>query len=255
MGLRADALKMTPSKVLNTRLPSSTHRAESRVGECDSWDRDACRIRGHAGSGPTPYPAGRSSPKPRRLFRNCRVQDTASSRHPSSELDGNPAWRDGGALSLFFRHRHRTPLSFVGLEDLLAQPKTLRSDFDKLVVSDEFNGLLQIKIPEWHESNRDVRGGRPHVGQFLFADHIHVKIVVLGILANDHAFVNIDGGADKKLAALLQAVKGIRRGHARAIGNQRARQAMGNLALPFDVAIKKRIHDDGAASVGEQLAA
>src|SRR5579862_4605683 len=30
---------------------------------------------------------------------------------------------------------------------------------------------------------------------------------------------------------------------------------MRNLALPFDVTIKQRIHNDGAASIGEQLAA
>ena len=39
---------------------------------------------------------------------------------------------------------------------------------------------------------RVVGGGSAHVGELLFADDVHVEIVVAGVLADDHAFVNLD---------------------------------------------------------------
>ena len=94
-----------------------------------------------------------------------------------------------------------------------------------------------------------------HVGQLFFADCVYVKVVVFGVLADDHAFVNFDAGADEQLAALLQVPEGIGGGGAGAVGDQRAGQAVGNFALPLGVAVEERVHHDGAARVGEQLAA
>ena len=143
----------------NTHPPSNIRRAESRVAEGDSWDRGACRSGGTSDSGSRPCPADRSFQGLRRLCRNCRARGIASNQHLSLHPAGNPACGYGAASPLFFGHRHRTSLSLVGLQYLLAQPQRFGSDLDKLVVGDKFNRLLKIQISKWHQSNRYVRGG------------------------------------------------------------------------------------------------
>ena len=150
-GVKAfSALLPSPS----TRPPSNIRHAESRVAEGGSWDRGACHSWGTSDSGSTSSRGHRSFQRPRRLCRSCRGQGKASSRF--SNLARHPDCGYGAASPLFFRHRHRTPLTLVGLQHLLAQPQRLGSDLDKLVVGDELNRLLQIQIAKWHQAHRYV---------------------------------------------------------------------------------------------------
>ena len=65
---------------------------------------------------------------------------------------------------------------------------------------------------ERHQANRFVGGGRTHVGQLLLAHHVHVQIVVAGVLADDHALVDLDARTNEQIAAVLQSFQCIRRG-------------------------------------------
>ena len=90
----------------------------------------------------------------------------------------------------------------------------------------------RFKRAEGHQANGFIGGGRAHVGQFFLADDVDVEIVIAGILADNHAFVDIHPGPDEQFAALLQVQQRISRGRAGAVGDQRARGPVRDLALP-----------------------
>src|SRR5580692_7892358 len=159
------------------------------------------------------------------------------------------------AASRFFHRRELVLLALIRLQSFFPQAQRLRRDLHELVVGDELDGLLQIQLPEGDQTDRFVGGGSTHVGQFLFAHGVHVEVVVLRVLPDNHALIKFHARANEKLAAFLQAPESISRRRAGAIGNQRAREPVRNLALPFGVAVEQRVHDDGSAGVGEQLAA
>src|SRR5499427_6218315 len=158
-------------------------------------------------------------------------------------------------LLRLFDYCHGAFLALVGLQNFLAEAERFRRDLDEFVVGDELNCLFQVQRLEWNEANSFVGGGGAHVGQLLFADGVDVEVGVFGVFADDHAFVEIDAGAYEKFSALLQAPKGIRRGGTRTVSDERSGQTMGNFALPFGVSVEKRVHDDGATCVGQELAA
>src|SRR5579862_6282055 len=159
-------------------------------------------------------------------------------------------------LVLCFFHRHHcAPLPLVELKNLLAQAQGLGCDFDELVIGNEFDRLFQIQVAEGNQADRHIGSGRPHVGKLLLPHDVYVKVVILGVFADDHALVHIDGGADEQFATLLQIVKSVRSRDSGAVGHESASEPVRNFALPLDVAIEQGIHDDGATRVGEQLAA
>src|ERR1019366_1126154 len=94
-----------------------------------------------------------------------------------------------------------------------------------------------------------------HVGQLLLAHNVDVKISLLRVLAADHALVNVHAGASEKHAALLQIVERVRGRKPGPVGDERTGRAMRNFSLPLDVSVEQRVHDDGAARVGEERAA
>ena len=94
-----------------------------------------------------------------------------------------------------------------------------------------------------------------HVGELLFLDDVHVQIGIARVLADDHAFVDFRAGRHEDLAALLQIEDRVAGGLARAVGDQRPGGTRGNIALPLDVAVEQRVHDGGAARIGQHLAA
>src|SRR6266481_3893196 len=75
----------------------------------------------------------------------------------------------------------------VGLQDFFAEADGFGGDFDEFVIGDEFDGLLE------------------------------------GIFAEDHAFVDGDGGANEELAALLDIPQSKRCRNAGTVGDQRSR--------------------------------
>ena len=127
----------------------------------------------------------------------------------------------------------RTLLALIRLQNFLSQPQRLWRDLHELVVGDEFDGLLQIQRAEGNQANCFIGGGCAHVGQLLLAHGVHIEIGIFRILADDHAFIEIDARADEQLSALLQTPQCIGGGNSAAIGDQRARQPVRNLALPL----------------------
>src|SRR2546421_6399289 len=53
----------------------------------------------------------------------------------------------------------------------------------------------------------------PYTTLFRSADHVHVKVGILRVLANNHAFVHINRRPHEQLAALLQVPQRVGRGH------------------------------------------
>src|SRR5882757_4379808 len=105
------------------------------------------------------------------------------------------------------------------------------------------------------EADGFVGAGGAHVGLLFFLGYIHVHVLLAGIFAEDHTFVDLDSGADEEFAALLDIPQRKRGGDTGAIGDKRARGAQGHFAGIVHPAIKNRVNQRGAARVGEQLAA
>ena len=143
----------------------------------------------------------------------------------------------------------------IGGEDLFAHAEALGSHFDELVIGDELDGLLEGEDLEGDEAESVVRTGSAHVGELLFANGVDVEVVVARVLADEHAFVDFDSVADEEDAAFLYAVKRVGGGDALAVGDEGAGGALRNLTLVGDVLAGDRVHDDGAASLGEHFVA
>src|ERR1035438_9045717 len=60
------------------------------------------------------------------------------------------------------------------------------------------SSLLQIQIAERHQSDGFVGRRGAHVGQLLLPYHVHVQVVVLGILPDDHALINFNTRSDEQ---------------------------------------------------------
>ena len=131
----------------------------------------------------------------------------------------------------------------------------LRRHFHQFVVADELDGLLQIQDARRDQADGFVGGRSAHVGQLLFLDDVDVEVGIAGVLADDHAFVDFRAGRDENLAALLEVEDRVAGGLAGAVGHQRAGGPRRDVALPLDVAVEQRVHDGGAARVGEDFAA
>src|ERR1017187_2461408 len=151
--------------------------------------------------------------------------------------------------------RAGTALPHVGFQDLLAQADAGGRHFHELVVADEFDGLFQIEKPWRHQSDAFVGGGSAHVGELLLLDDVDVEIGIAGVFADNLAAVHLGAGSDEYLAAFLEVEDGIAGGSSRTVGHQRSGGPRGNFALPLDVAVEERVHDGGAARVGEDFAA
>src|ERR1035438_2692408 len=152
-------------------------------------------------------------------------------------------------------HGAGTALPHVGFQDLFAQADAGGRHFHELVVADEFDGLFQIEKPWRHQSDAFVGGGSAHVGELLLLDDVDVEIGIAGVFADNLAAVHLGAGSDEYLAAFLEVEDGIAGGSSRTVGHQRSGGPRGNFALPLDVAVEERVHDGGAARVGEDFAA
>ncbi len=64
-----------------------------------------------------------------------------------------------------------------------------------------------VSCLEGDEADGIVGAGGAHVGELLLADAVDVEIVVAGVLADDHAFVDLDAVAEEEDAAVLDAVQ------------------------------------------------
>src|SRR5450631_4819402 len=80
----------------------------------------------------------------------------------------------------------------------LAQTDRARSDLHQLIVSDEFQCLLQGQEAGRGELDSVVGAGCTHVGQLLALAGVDFQVIVLVVLTNDHAAVYLDSGPGAK---------------------------------------------------------
>src|SRR5215472_10257861 len=94
----------------------------------------------------------------------------------------------------------------------LAEPYRKRRHFDEFVVLDIGNRLLER---HWHNRGEPdglvLRRGTD-VRELLCAQRVDVEVVVLRVLADDHALIHLGAGNDEKLAALLEVPERIGHG-------------------------------------------
>src|SRR6185369_2424690 len=90
---------------------------------------------------------------------------------------------------------------------LLAQTYRARGNLHQLVVSDEFQRLLQGQKTRRSQFDGIVCAGGTHVGQLLALAGVDVQVVVLVVLADDHATIDLDAGTDEKGAAGLKGIQ------------------------------------------------
>ena len=84
---------------------------------------------------------------------------------------------------------------------------------------------------------------------------VDVEVLGAGVLADDHALVDLLAGPDEQRAALLEVEQGERGHRAAAVGHQRAGRARAQLAVPRLPAVEHVVHEPGAARLGEELGA
>lgn len=145
--------------------------------------------------------------------------------------------------------------AFAELQNFFAQADGFGGDFDEFIVGNEFDGLFEAEFAMGNEANGFVGGRRAHVGELLFAGDVDFHVLFAGIFADDHAFVDVHGGADEKFAAFLQTPKGVRGGDARAIGDESAGGTQRHVSAVIDPTFKDGVNERGAARVGQKLAA
>src|SRR6185369_8262167 len=146
------------------------------------------------------------------------------------------------------------PLALGRVQLLFAQADRLGCYFNQFVVVDELQGLLQCQHARRGELDGVVRAGGAHVGELLPFAGVDVQVVVLGVLADDHATVDLDSGADEEYAARLEGIQGVGRGFAVLHGHQHAVLAAGDVTLVGGVFVEGMGHDRSAAGVGQDLA-
>src|SRR5205807_2529406 len=182
----------------SSRQLSNSLQPGIRFAAADFWDRGACRIRGRPCNDSMPSLGSHSFRRPQRSSRSCRERETfEGERSCHSSSCSWMCWT--GSL---FDSRVRALLSLVRLQYFFSEAQGFRRDFNELIVGDEFDGLLQVQRLEWDEADGFVGGRGAHVRQLLLANRIHVEICVLGVLPDDHAFVEFDSPTDEEFTAI-----------------------------------------------------
>src|SRR5665809_49221 len=145
-------------------------------------------------------------------------------------------------------------LALIWIEMALAKPDRLGRDLDQLVVLDISERALERHAERRGEAHRLVLGSGADIGELLALEHIDLEVVVTGVLADDHAAINLPSGLDHHRPAILKVPQRIGHGVA---GIGRAQNAV---APPLDRALMRRVgveqpvHDAGTARIGEELA-
>src|SRR5262249_53186752 len=98
------------------------------------------------------------------------------------------------------------PLALVLLQEHLAQPHRLRRDLDQFVLGDVLEPVLDAEHARRRHLDERLLGRAAHVGRLLLARQVDAQVVVLAVLADDHALVDLGALGDEELAAVAQAV-------------------------------------------------
>ena len=91
--------------------------------------------------------------------------------------------------------------------------------------------------------------------ELLLARGVDVEVVGAGVLADDHALVDLVAGADEQRAALLEVHQRELRRAPAAVGDQGAGRPRAQLARPRLPAVEDVVQQAGAARLGEELGA
>src|SRR4249919_3101426 len=122
--------------------------------------------------------------------------------------------------------------AFLLWERDLAQADVVRRHLDALVLADELERLLEHERPLGDQARELLRVRLAHVGELLLLRRVDVDVLGAGVLPDDHALVHVLARPDEHRPAFLEREQRERRAHALAIGDQRARRARPELAVP-----------------------
>src|SRR5687768_13436223 len=115
------------------------------------------------------------------------------------------------------------PLPFVRVEVAFAEADALRRYLDQLVLVDVCDRLLERQAFWWRKPYGFVlRPTRAEVGQLLGLQGVDLEVLGLGVLADDHAFVDRLAGRDHQRAAVLERVERVSDRLAAGVGDQDA---------------------------------
>src|SRR6478735_8028093 len=160
--------------------------------------------------------------------------------------------------ALGLRRRTRTGRgagALAGVEDDLADADRLGRDLDALVLAAELEALLEAQLARRDDLLEVVRGGGAHVGELLLLGNVDVHVVGAGVLADDHALVDLCRRVDEERAALLEVDHGVGGDDALAVGDQGAARTGRDGAEPRLVVLEDVVGDAGATGLGEELGA
>src|SRR5580658_1416404 len=82
-------------------------------------------------------------------------------------------------------------LALVWIEQSLAQPNRLRRYFDQLIVLNISKRFLQGHANRRREADGLVLGMGADVGQLFAFEDVDLKVIVAGVLADDHAAIDL----------------------------------------------------------------
>ena len=141
------------------------------------------------------------------------------------------------------------------VEDGLADAQRVRRDLQQLVVSEEFEALLQAHLLGRDQTQRVVRAGGTHIGQLLLLADVDGDILLLGADAHDHALVHRHARADEQLTALLRVEEAVGDALAGLKGDEGAGVSARQIALVGRVGVEHARHNALALGVGKELVA
>src|SRR5690349_494392 len=102
----------------------------------DSWDRDACRIRDRVCSGSMLSLGGHNSLRRQRSSHSCRGRETSAGERSCQSFSWRWMW---WTVSRLFDSCVGALFSLVGLQYFFSKAQGFGRDFNKLIVSDEFD--------------------------------------------------------------------------------------------------------------------
>ena len=143
----------------------------------------------------------------------------------------------------------------LGVEDLLAQTDGLGGDLDQLVIGNELDGLLQRKDHGGRQQQLFVGTGGTDGSQLLGLAGVDGDVIVLGVLAHDHALIDLGLRTDEHAAAILGVVQTVAGGLARFGGDQASGQTHLDLTAEGLVAIEDGVEDTLAVGSCQKLGA
>ena len=143
----------------------------------------------------------------------------------------------------------------AGVELHLAQPDHLGGHLDALVLGHELEGLLERQDPRRREPLGVVRACGAHVRLLLLPADVDVHVFAPGVLADDHALVDVVAGGDEQRCALLDGDDRVGGDGTPTVGHHRTSIPGADLAEPGRPAVEDLVDHPGAAGLGQELGA